>query len=307
MRVRPIFFAFALAVCFVTLPDLAAAKIPFFGPIIPQTGSSVGDAAKCPLGWAALITVINNIISFLITIAITAVAPIMIGYAGFLFVVNPVNASGKEEAKTILWHTIIGIVIALSGYLIVNAVMAVLYKPEAFGKEWYELVTKGGDDLCIRLTGAGSLSQAGTPPPPPGGGAGCPTCVSLSNLGLSCKVSTSCTLEPGVAAKLTTLKGSFSGTWIVTEAFPPTITTHTNQCHYNGTCIDAGFRSPTTYTGATVIDFANKANSAGLRAVFETDDCSLRDAVRLQGGTAYCKTDSGYGHITGSHFSVYNN
>jgi hypothetical protein len=115
--------------------------------------------------------VINNIISFLLTLTIVFVAPLMISYAGFLFVVNPVNAGGKEKAKHVLTNTVVGIVIALAAWMIVDAVMAVLYKPasgSAWGT-WSSLIT-GSDKLCIPL--AGTLSQVtptvpGVEVPPP--------------------------------------------------------------------------------------------------------------------------------------------
>ncbi len=255
--------------------------------------------------------VINNIISLLLTLAIVFVAPLMIAWAGFLFVVNPVNAGGKEQAKKILTNTIVGIVIALAGWLIVDAIMAVLYKPNASNggttlTVWYNLVT-GSGDYCLQQAASGYVT--GTPPPPPTvvvGVPGCPTCVSLTSKGLTCKIASSCTLDQTVANKLVSLKNNFSGTWTVTEAFPPTVT-HTNACHNNGTCIDAGFRGSTTYTDVNVAAFSTAASSAGLRPVFETFSCSLRDQARARGVTAYCVTDSGYSHITGNHFSVYAN
>ena len=60
--------------------------------------------------------VINNIISFSLTIAIVFISPIMIAYSGFLLVVNPVNPGGKNKAKDILLNTVIGIIVALSGW-----------------------------------------------------------------------------------------------------------------------------------------------------------------------------------------------
>ena len=51
-----------------------AGGIPFFGPIVPDAIN------RCAAGWGMLITVINNIISFLITLAIVFVAPLMIAW-----------------------------------------------------------------------------------------------------------------------------------------------------------------------------------------------------------------------------------
>ncbi len=132
-----------------------AGGIPFFGPIIPE------QYAACPAGWGMLVTVINNIISLLITLAIVFVAPLMIAYSGFLFVVNPVNPSGREEAKSILTHTIVGIVIALSGWLIVDAIMAVLYHPTgSIGSTWSQLIISNPSDPCLKQKGSVSSSAS---------------------------------------------------------------------------------------------------------------------------------------------------
>jgi hypothetical protein len=136
------------------LPSLTHAAIPFFGPIIPAA------QASCPAGWALVMTVINNIISLLITLLIVFIAPLTIAWAGFLYVVNPVDPSGKSKAKSILIHTVVGLVVALAGWLIVDFVMAVLYNKDATGKTWSTLVT-GGGDTCIKI--ATQLNPAAPP------------------------------------------------------------------------------------------------------------------------------------------------
>lgn len=153
MRSRVPLLALLFAVGSFALPLAAHAAVPFFGPIIPS-GNNL-----CPAGWGMLMIVINNIISLLLTLAIVFVAPIMIAYSGFLFVVNPVNPGGKEKAKGILLNTVVGIVIALAGWFIVDAVMAVLYNPGtpvAGGTlgVWSSLVTSSGPQC---LPQAGSL------------------------------------------------------------------------------------------------------------------------------------------------------
>ncbi len=153
----------------IVLPVAAhAATIPFFGPIIP-------DAQKaCPGSWSLVITVINNIILFMLTITIVFVAPIMIAYAGFLFVVNPVNPGGIQKAKDVLINTISGIVIALAAWAIVTAVMAALYNPDpskGLPENWRTIITSSGDiPLCIPLA---SVLRPAAPgdmvgPPAPG-------------------------------------------------------------------------------------------------------------------------------------------
>src|SRR3989344_3237240 len=163
MRSRVSLFALILIVGSAVLPLVAhAGGIPFFGPIIEKGWS------QCPLGWGALITVINNIISLLLTLAIVFVAPLMIAYSGFLLVVSQGNSGKRTEARKILTNTVVGIVLALAGWMIVAAIMAALYNPEtpiAGGKLglWSDLIGSRGIPPCIDLKG--SLKPAVTPPP----------------------------------------------------------------------------------------------------------------------------------------------
>lgn len=161
MRSRILFFTLLLAVGAFALPLAThAAAIPNFDPIIPKA------TADCPAGWGMLITVINNIITVLLTLIIVFLAPIMIAYAGFLFVVNPVNAGGREQAKKILTNTIVGIIISLAAWMIVGAIMAALYKsPDGTWGTWETLMTGGGSaDDC--LDQQGSRASAPTIPAP---------------------------------------------------------------------------------------------------------------------------------------------
>ncbi|MDP2665448.1 MAG: pilin [bacterium] len=151
MRSRVPLFALLLVVGSFVFPLAAYAGIPFFGPIVPP------EVNRCAAGWGAVITVINNIISFLLTLVIVFVAPLMIAYSGFLFVVNPVNSGGIAKAKSVLLNTIIGIIIAFASWLIVDAIMAVLYHPtdpSLAGKAWSQLITSGGQDFCLIQEGA---------------------------------------------------------------------------------------------------------------------------------------------------------
>ncbi len=154
MRSRASLFALFFVVSSLVLLPLAAhaaAAIPFFGPIIPP-----GTDAVCPAGWGMVMVVINNIISFFITIAIVFVAPLMIGYAGFLMVFNPTSVGDVGKAKTILWNTAIGIVIALAGWVIVAAIMAVLYNPNGKTKleAWSNIIGSHNAPTCHPQKGA---------------------------------------------------------------------------------------------------------------------------------------------------------
>ena len=151
MRVRSALL-FALAAAPLALPLVAhATGIPYFGPIVPTL------AQDCAAGWGSILQLVNNLIAFAITIGIVFIAPLLIAYAGFLYVVNPVNPSGRQHANAILLNTIVGIVIALAAWLIVNAVLVALTTKGGVAEWTKEMFSKGGDS-CLKI--AKELNQA---------------------------------------------------------------------------------------------------------------------------------------------------
>lgn len=166
MRFRFLFSALLLVIVSFAIPATAYAGIPFFGPIIPpQSVTNVVGSDQCAAGYGMLMMVVNNIIAFLITIVIVFVAPVMIAYAGFLYVANPTNPGYIGRAHEILRNTIIGIVIALSGWMIVDAIMAIIYNPGAKSgttrlEVWSELITSGDLSKTTCLDLSASLSPS---------------------------------------------------------------------------------------------------------------------------------------------------
>jgi hypothetical protein len=143
------FLTLALVLVVFVVPHVAqAGGIPYWGPII-GTPANPGWGG-CALGWGAVINVINNIISFMLTFAIVFVLPIVIAYAGFMYVINPISAEGRSDAKRVAWNAVVGIVLALAAWMIVDAVMAVLYNPTSWTQNWQDLIANsGGIDVCL--------------------------------------------------------------------------------------------------------------------------------------------------------------
>ncbi len=314
---RALLPVFLLCVVAFTPSTTFAATSDFFGPIIP-TGcycdAANNNGVESAPEWGCVLQVVQNTVNVAISIGVIIVV-FVIAYAGALWMFSSFNAHNREVARQVLLNAVIGLVIALSAWLLVDFVMKTLYNPTSEGSgvkfgPWNKILGAGGR-TCIEVKQTGAIGA-----PTVGGGDGvttgtgsqtanCPTCVSLAEKGLSCKSASSCSATPATANKLVALKGKFSGAWIITEAFPPTAT-HKASCHYNGTCVDAAFRGSTTYTVENVKAFVKAAQNAGVRAVFETDNCDLRDSVRAAGvNEAWCKADDDFKHITGSHFSLY--
>lgn len=145
-------FAVGILVAVFAFPELAAAKIPFLGPIIPS------DFNECPIGFSGLIVVMNRLISLVLTVLIVFVAPLLLAWAGFLLVINAARPEGKEEARKMMLNVVIGIAVALSSYLIVNAVLVALTRPSG-GESgtlayWTRVFGGGGGDPCLHFEGA---------------------------------------------------------------------------------------------------------------------------------------------------------
>jgi hypothetical protein len=130
-----------------------AAGIPYFGPIIPS------NDASCPGNWALLITVVNNIIALALTIAVIFIAPLLIAYAGFLYLTSGASPANRGKANGVLTNTIVGLVVALAAWIIVDAVMAALYNGNAGA--WYSIISSGGGESCLSI--AGALNQSTLP------------------------------------------------------------------------------------------------------------------------------------------------
>ncbi len=89
--------------------------------IVPQ--SPAGKEA-CPLGYGAILLLVQNITNDAIYLA-GVFAVLLIAYAGFLFVTNATSPSNLEKGRNVLISTVIGFVIVISAWLIVNEVIVV--------------------------------------------------------------------------------------------------------------------------------------------------------------------------------------
>jgi len=296
--------------------------------LVPCSGA---DCEACDV-----LQLIQNLINAAITIA-TALAIIGLAWNGFQMVIKGGdNPMMHQVFRQKLKNIVIGFLLMLSAWVIVDTVMKLFLKEQQFGN-WNKIEciaqptidpTKkidlpqgslpGGDD------GTTSDSSSSTPPvvsnasstvsgivknadgtytlngvDPAGAPYSCANCVNLRELGLSCKES-QCYLQKSDAQQLVALNKTYP--LRITEAMPPVVH-HSNPCQRNGTCVDATVSSVTTADQAVV--FSQVASRNGIRAVWEGESCATRDKIRAAGGTAYCKSDSGYGHITGTHYSLY--
>ncbi len=87
--------------------------------------TTTGSYAQ-PCDFNALIQLINNVIHFLLFVIATPLVALIICYAGFLFLTSGGSAETRNKAKKILKNVIIGYIIGLAAWLIVNTIVKTL-------------------------------------------------------------------------------------------------------------------------------------------------------------------------------------
>lgn len=172
---RPLLvFVFSLLISFsFFVPQVTfAATSNFFGPIID--GRCKCDTAtlgyESAPDWGCVLQTLQNIVNLAISLGVVF-GIFVIAYAGLLWMTNSVNPHGREQAKTMLQHAVIGLLIALSAWLIVDFVMKVLYNPSAQGAgvsfgPWNTILADGPVNYCLVKReppqGTTTQSQQGT-------------------------------------------------------------------------------------------------------------------------------------------------
>ena len=105
----------------VSLPSLAHAWTPK-DPIIPVATCQGDDKPPCEYDWTELLLLVNNAISFLLY-ASTLIAAIAFAIAGFKYLTAGGDSGKIKSAHSIFRNVIIGLLLALSAWLIVHAII----------------------------------------------------------------------------------------------------------------------------------------------------------------------------------------
>jgi len=113
---------------------------------IVQCGLGTGDAAvNCEA--CHLAQLIQNIINFAIGLSIP-IAAVLFAWAGILYFTSGANPSNKEHAKKIFGSALLGFLIAITGWLVVNTVLhALLDGGQVFtnGSSWFTVQCSTGN------------------------------------------------------------------------------------------------------------------------------------------------------------------
>jgi hypothetical protein len=258
----------------------------------------------------------NNLVTWLIG-AMVSICAIAIVVGGLRMVTAGGDTGALESAKGLIKNAVIGFIILLAAWLIIDTILKVLLQGSANGTDAAQIEGYGpwnGISCTAQPTvttgpGVQGAAGSGTQGTVVAGG-GCTTSCTTVPTGITvksgaCSGGSACTVSSVISGNLTTLDQKLDAAglnWQVTEAFPPTVP-HQNPCHQNGTCIDAGFTAGTPPTAANISTFITNAGTSGMRAVWEVKTKEERDAL-VSGGvpTGNIQVVSA---ITAPHFSVY--
>lgn len=178
-----------LAACAFTvllLPSVVSAQTTgFFGPgnpIIPEecqcerqpTPSGEGSITTAP-DFGCVLQVVQNVINFAITLAVIVMV-LYLAYAGFRLMVSRGNPGMYEDAKTRILNAIIGLVVILCAWALVDFVMKAVADEGKLGP-WHSIISTNGANRCIVANEPesiidGSLTLVTAPPGPDGGAQG---------------------------------------------------------------------------------------------------------------------------------------
>jgi len=104
---------------------LIAVGAPFiaFAAIVPCTDNC---------GFEDLLKLVNNIIDFLLFKISMPLAAVSFAVAGIKMLLARGNQSKVTEAKEIFWYVLWGAIVALSAWLIVKAIVTVLFQDTSY-------------------------------------------------------------------------------------------------------------------------------------------------------------------------------
>lgn len=312
-------------VLFISAISASAYGAPRVGPEGPIVPCGITSKGQPPCNLCYIGVAIMNLTDFLLYYVALPATALLVAAGGIILLIAGPSEGLHTLGKNILTSTIVGIIIVLMAWIIVDTVIKVLTNSDLSGDPG-KLSTQWGPwnkldpTICPLSAGATTAPVVVAPPPPvvapppvvpPPTAPTCTGCVTLDST-LPVK-STACSAPAGqcqitseVAGELVILDQKLkndSVAWEITEAYPPTIQ-HKDACHAAGTCIDASLRGTSAGQPAAINTFIKDASASGLRAVYEVKDSARRDQLVASGvPSSSIQVVSG---INAEHFSVYN-
>ena len=131
-----------------------AANLPLLDPnfsIVPT------ECQACPCGAGGLLQLIQNLMNASISLGVIVIT-LVIAYAGFLFIMSPTNPENRSKARGMIANALIGFIIVLSAWVIVDFIMKILYNDKGTFGPWNKILAVDNPTLCIAVQEASQIS-----------------------------------------------------------------------------------------------------------------------------------------------------
>jgi hypothetical protein len=106
-----------LLLILIVAPTLASAAVGL-PTIVPQECNQAGG---CP-SICSLAQLAQNVLNGAIYLAVVLSA-VLFAWAGFMYLTNSANSSGVSKAKEVFFNVMVGLVIVVGGWLVIDVVM----------------------------------------------------------------------------------------------------------------------------------------------------------------------------------------
>lgn len=263
---------------------------------------------------------VSAFINLILKILIGAAAVLLvlrIMFEGYKYIVSDIPRL-KTNAKSGLWDAVLGLVLALSSFLILNTLNPKLLEntikaerleigiEEALEYEAVEITSSGtimkvgkvnykstykNNEVCLDLA-----ARAGKIPP----------CGKIETISVQANGKY---VEKLFSEKLKTLGSNIKTEGLnmtVTEAMPSS-RNHKNECHKNGRCIDIDFIGNQKPDASIINSFIKITNRLGMCAIWEATPTEGKSYYNsLEGKVLRMEKWANVQHAQGAHFSLYN-
>ena len=104
--------------------------------IVPCDGTNINGGKECTV--CDIATVAQNVLNTGIYVAVFLSA-ILFAWAGWLYLTNVANPGQIDRAKTIFGNVLIGLLIILAAWIVIDTLMRTLVNPDAQLGPWNEI------------------------------------------------------------------------------------------------------------------------------------------------------------------------
>lgn len=243
-----------------------------YTPLAPLPGTFVGSTGSETTNVSLYL---SGAIKLLVALG-AALAVLFAIIGGTQYVAAGITPDAKSGAKERIEHSLIGLAIILTSYLVLSSINPNLVRlnfklPQIGTTPVQQYQQTGGGSISSSCPNPNDTSSACCPP-----GVSCVACSGCSAVASSgipskpCGSGYVCFLNATLLSKIKNISGVSD--WRITESWPPTVA-HKSLCHQNGTCADLNNSGGQT-DPVTIKNYYDAFRSAGLDVLYESTDCS---------------------------------